>query len=143
MYSDKLMTQEEQEAVVRRIWDEKKQDILKSVEYAINQEMGLSMGSMAKKLVQEELRGLLALMIESKKEQLQKAAEKIVDRLSSRLEEAIYDQMREAFSNSYTQSVNDMMGYLGGKLRSVMEKVLTYDRAAKKLVEVEVKDKVA
>ena len=132
---DKLMTQEEQEALVKKVWDEQKQKLEESVANAIRQEMGYAMASMSKKLVQAELRKLIEPMIEEKKEQLKKAAESIVDKMSSRLESLVIDQMRGTFAGSYHGFAEQLAQNFQGRLRSVMEKLLTYDYKTGKYVE--------
>ena len=132
---DKLMTQEEQEAFVRQVWERQKAEIEKSVEYAIRTEMSTRMQSMAHRMVGAELKELLKPMLEAKKEELQRAAQVIVDRMYTRLEATVIDLMRDAFAGSYTDYTEKLAQTFQGRLRSVMEKLLSYDYKTGKYIE--------
>jgi len=107
------MTDEEEAALVLRVWEQKKEDIIKSVESAIRYELSTHMNTRARRLVEKELDELLKPEIESRKELIKGKITLIGDRMIAKVDDMLVVGMSKA--------INEVVDHL---LREVVERAL-------------------
>jgi uncharacterized protein involved in tolerance to divalent cations len=107
------MTDEEEAALVLRVWEQKKEDIIKSVESAIRYELSTHMNTRARRLVEKELDELLKPEIESRKELIKGKITLIGDRMIAKVDDMLVSSMSKA--------IDEVVEY---QLRQVVERAL-------------------
>jgi uncharacterized protein involved in tolerance to divalent cations len=107
------MTDEEETALVLRVWEQKKEDIIKSVESAIRYELSTHMNTRARRLVGKELDELLKPEIERRKELLKAKITLLGDHMIAKVDDLLVSSMSKA--------INEVVEY---QLRQVVERAL-------------------
>ena len=132
---DKMMSNEEQEDFVRKIWESQKAEIEKSVAYSLRAEMSTRTQSIAQRIIAAKLKDILNPLIDAKKVEIQTAAEKMIERLSNKLEESVKNELKEAFTSYHYDFANEITGQLKTKLNRALQNVLSFSYESKEFEE--------
>lgn len=107
---EKLMNEDELQALAQRIWAESRQHIVKSVEDGIRTELRDRMTSRAHKLVAYELDKLLRPEIEAAHERLLAAARKKIEHMEQKVGAAVEDQLVAAAPDLLDRAMRELVG---------------------------------
>ena len=92
-----ILTNEEMEALTRKVWEAKRTEIEKSIEAGIADQFRANAYSMAGKIVISEMREIIAPILEASREKLKAQAQETVDKLTARMEKEVTNQVVDMF----------------------------------------------
>jgi hypothetical protein len=128
MESEKLMSQENLDALVGAVWQRTQESILKQVEYSIATEMSTRARSRARDLIAQEVDAILKPKIESMKSAMKERVNQIAVTLLPKLEEAMRRGMEDAIRDVSEYVVRQVLAQSETNVRRAMQAVLTGEK---------------
>lgn len=92
---DSLISKEEYEAIASKIWEEKKAELVKTVEGAMRSEMSTLAGSIARKLVASEAEKIIRPILVEKRAELEELAQNVASRFFRRFAETTISSFQD------------------------------------------------
>ena len=124
METTKLLNEEELESLVKRVWVDSQEKILKQVEYSVAHECGQRAGARARVLIAREVDGILKPKLESMRSAMEIRAQQVADNLLPKLEEAMMSGLKEAIREVSEYLVRQILSQAEGQVRKAMLKAL-------------------
>jgi len=90
-----MMDEEDRNKLVQEIWAKSTEEIEKAVKYAIIHELRGDIQSRARKVADAEIDKILRPMIEARREELIKAAEKIAEKMFQQMEDKVLSRLEQ------------------------------------------------
>lgn len=121
---DKLMSQEQMDAMVKMVWERSQTEILKQVEYAISNEMSTRARARAHTLIIREVDAILKPKIAAMKEAMETRATLVVSTILVKLEAALKSSLEEAIRYNSEYTVRHMLAESERRVQGAMMKAL-------------------
>lgn len=132
---EKVMTEEEQEAFVKKVWDDTQEEIKKQVGYAISQELRMMTGTRTRQIVGRELDPLIKKVIEENQARIVDGLNRVASRLVDTAIENFFGKFTYELQQAMSRAVEDPLHELGSRLSNIMFMTVS------NLVEVERKER--
>lgn len=127
--------QEEQDALVKRIWENSREKIEESVRYALFQELSFTGRSALKKMLTAELEPLVRKVVSDHRDRIEQSMvtmeSRILDRSLEQFEMSMKYDMQSALSDAVRQPLERLGKTLSIKMWQIADKIIDEEREAR------------
>lgn len=107
MFAETVMTAEEQEQLVKKIWTETQDKIKDNIDSAIRSELLAHMGSMSARVVRGEMKSLIEAEMKNRQDELKEVATKAIDKVMKQFNDMVVATIRYEFERIAYDTFSD------------------------------------
>ena len=119
-----ILTPEEQEAMLQRLWEKSLPEIEKSLLYALQQELRHMAATEMKRRMGKELQPLIEKVVADNRERIMAAITRLSERIVAHAETEFETAMRYEVQHALSGGVEEPMKMLGVKLSNTMYRIV-------------------